>query len=54
MQNVMTRSFGGHDLPLETRNYYDGTSTNAEDFQGLINWRLSDDSYGNSNIIFDK
>ena len=54
MQNVMTRSFGGNDLPLETRNYYDGTSTNAEDFQGLINWRLSDDSYGNSNIIFDK
>lgn len=53
MQNVMTRSFGGHDLPLETRNYYDGTSTNAEDFQGLINWRLSDDSYGNSCDIFN-
>ena len=53
MQNVLTRSFGGSNLPLEIRNYYNGTSTDSDDFQGLINWRLSDSSYGNSYDIFN-
>lgn len=53
MQNVLTRSFGGSNLPLEIRNYYDGTSTDSDDFQGLINWRLSDSSYGNSCDTFN-
>lgn len=53
MQNVLTHSFGESNLPLEIKNYYNGTSTNPDDFQGLINWRLSDSSYGNSCDIFN-
>ena len=29
-------------------NYYGGTSTNPDDYQGMINWRLTDDSFGNN------
>lgn len=33
---------------LKCFNYYGGTSTNPDDFKGMINWRLTDDSFGNN------
>lgn len=53
MQNVKTQTYGTGNLPLETKNYYGGSSENTEDFEGLINWRLNKESYGNTASVFN-
>ena len=53
MQETYTHTHSEQEAPLYTLNWYNGVSTDGKDFQGLINWRLSPDSYGNTAAVFN-